>query len=460
MDFSVLNIEIDLRDNNVSEIVLDSRTTLLTTNSVQIPPTSSSLMLNAAIICDCNSYGLHLRSKGYRLSHEPHYILHDVRCISPSYLNGKLLEHVIPSDLVCDLSEHCSDNCTRCIAKAATNEIVVDCPQIPSFLPDFHNEHFPYAYFDEPVMVLSLDHQPPSIDSLNIHTLNLTNTSINKIAFQPSDSLKILDVSHNNLETIPEDFMKTNITLYIANNPLKCDCSVVSELKRYRVGDFDQVYCAGEGNLATLDIKQLCNRTVALIGYISTGIMGGIFLLKITITIYRYVKKNWIYISRRLFRYGSEYSLTLQRLDSAKQFDLFLSFAHQDTQFVSDTLLPKLEKDFNQKVCVHSRDWIAGDLIADQIIQSVENSRRTVIVLTENFILSEWSYLEFRTAHKLSEQEGRPKVIMIVLNKDIVNDKRLTPDIKSYIAINTYITWGDPDFWQKIRQVLPRQGRK
>lgn len=196
-------------------------------------------------------------------------------------------------------------------------------------------------------------------------------------------------------------------------------------------------------------------------GYYSRYIIAGIFLIKIAISARSYMKRTRMGITKVLFRRGSDYSIQLeQRLDTIKQYDLFISFAHNDSDFVKENLLPKLENEFDQKVCVHHRDWIAGELIQDQILQSVESSRRTVIILTEAFILSEWSYIEFRTAHNMSIREGRPRVIVILLNEDIINDPRLSKSLKSYTAVNTYLVWGDPDFWKKFKQILPNRVRK
>ena len=45
------------------------------------------------------------------------------------------------------------------------------------------------------------------------------------------------------------------------------------------------------------------------------------------------------------------------------------------------------------------RDWHVGEMIPDQIVESVESSRRTVIVLSENYVKSVWTKMEFNVAH-------------------------------------------------------------
>ena len=90
------------------------------------------------------------------------------------------------------------------------------------------------------------------------------------------------------------------------------------------------------------------------------------------------------------------------------KYDAFVSFAHEDTDFIHNELAPKLEKESTEqfKLCLHTRDWIPGTWIIEQISTSVDNSRRTIIILSKNFLKSIWSLMEFRLAHiKASERK-------------------------------------------------------
>ena len=50
------------------------------------------------------------------------------------------------------------------------------------------------------------------------------------------------------------------------------------------------------------------------------------------------------------------------------------------------------------RCCIHGRDWKVGEQIPDQILTSVEDSRRTMIVLSPSFLAASWTRLEFRAA--------------------------------------------------------------
>ena len=90
---------------------------------------------------------------------------------------------------------------------------------------------------------------------------------------------------------------------------------------------------------------------------------------------------------------------------------MFISYSHEDAPWVEAVLLPGLEHPEDDgyaryRCLLHSRDWVPGEAIPDQILGSVENSRRTVIVLSRDFVTSMWSNMEFRTAHSKAIKEN------------------------------------------------------
>ncbi|XP_050319604.1 protein toll-like [Bactrocera neohumeralis] len=182
-----------------------------------------------------------------------------------------------------------------------------------------------------------------------------------------------------------------------------------------------------------------------------------IFLLIIALFFkYKLQVKIWLYGHNILRCCIREYEL-----DENKTFDAFISYAHQEADFVNHILLPQLEQcEPPFRVCTHERNWLAGAYIPEQIIESVEQSRRTIIVLSQHFIESEWARMEFRTAHHCSLNEGRARIIMIKYG-EIINSELLDKELKAYLDMNTYLDWQDARFWDKLRYAMPHKvGRK
>jgi protein toll len=67
------------------------------------------------------------------------------------------------------------------------------------------------------------------------------------------------------------------------------------------------------------------------------------------------------------------------------EFDVFLSGSKDDD---TEHLLPLFERleSRGYRVCYHVRDFVPGELVTTNIGNAVEKSKRTVCLLTENFI--------------------------------------------------------------------------
>jgi hypothetical protein len=86
---------------------------------------------------------------------------------------------------------------------------------------------------------------------------------------------------------------------------------------------------------------------------------------------------------------------------SSKAYDVFISYADGDADLAED-IVWKLEDPKNGlrrtfRCCVHSRDWIPGKEICSNIYESVNASRRTLILLSPKFLKSTYCNQEFRS---------------------------------------------------------------
>ena len=81
-----------------------------------------------------------------------------------------------------------------------------------------------------------------------------------------------------------------------------------------------------------------------------------------------------------------------------RRYDVFISYANEDKEFVEQKLVPILEdsssSEYKYRCLVHVRDFIPGDQIMDQIVNAVTNSTRTLIVLSKAFLQSNWALQE------------------------------------------------------------------
>ncbi|XP_037908656.1 toll-like receptor Tollo [Hermetia illucens] len=233
--------------------------------------------------------------------------------------------------------------------------------------------------------------------------------------------------------------------IYLSNISIPC------------IGAEKQIDNITNGNLTSLSSKKTILSPKPMQEYMPVLIaMLTSFLLVIILTllvfIFRQEMRVWFHsrFGIRLFYKGQD----TDKNERDKLFDAFISYSSKDEAFVAEDLAPMLENgDPHYKLCLHYRDFPVGAYIADTIVQAIESSRRTIMVLSENFIKSEWCRFEFKSAHHQVLRDRKRRLIVILLGE--VPQKDLDPDIRLYLKTNTYLQWGDKLFWEKLRFALP-----
>ena len=101
------------------------------------------------------------------------------------------------------------------------------------------------------------------------------------------------------------------------------------------------------------------------------------------------------------------FSLLLFVIFCFQEFDAFVSYHHQDSDWLRQELRPRLEDGEPRfRLCLHERDFVAGATVLDNISTAVAISRRMVLLLSRAFLNSHWCQTEFREAHyKVNENK-------------------------------------------------------
>ena len=83
--------------------------------------------------------------------------------------------------------------------------------------------------------------------------------------------------------------------------------------------------------------------------------------------------------------------------DHLYTYDVFISYSHHDEEWVEEALLPRLEA-AGLKVCIDFRDFRLGAPSVMEMERAVLDSHRTVLVLTPNYVQSQWADVRERDA--------------------------------------------------------------
>ncbi|KAI4488793.1 hypothetical protein M0802_011303 [Mischocyttarus mexicanus] len=478
LQFVSNNIKVNLTYNKIKQISLDESIRI----NRKTPRDVIIYIEHNPLVCDCYLYGLlrYLEGRMHpKVQNFFHIVPGNLTCsesngmgeIEISQLNSKTLKCVETKDL--QIKGKCPTGCI-CRIQPEDKARLIDCSNknLSQLLIDpteINNKEPVDGYHIKLNISGNNFTEIPStklLGSKYVTDLILFGNNIARVTLDKlPKNLKVLELHNNNISWIDSnvlDYWKNSITLKrltLHKNPWKCDCDARDLLsfvqsKLIDIPDLWKVTCNSmDISMLEMSINDFCPfETMMIIGISFTIALLCLFIGGLVALYYRYQQeiKVWLYAHQCCL-----WLVTEDELDKEKIYDAFISYSHKDEDFVVKELVPKLENGPRPyKLCLHYRDWLAGEWIPTQITRSVEKSKRTVVIVSPNFLESIWGAMEFRAAHRQAMSEGRARVILILYG-DIGPTDNLDAEFKAYLNMNTYVKWGDPWFWDKLRYALP-----
>ena len=133
-----------------------------------------------------------------------------------------------------------------------------------------------------------------------------------------------------------------------------------------------------------------------------------------------------------------------------------------DLNWVKANLL-RLEEEHGLRLCLHDRDWMPGRDIADNIVESIEKSRKTVLIVSNAFAISQWCHFELAMVQTRTVEADRDNIILVILEE--IDGRNITPRLRMQMQTKTYIEWtsgsetGQQLFWAKLYEALKQPTR-
>ncbi|XP_045449801.1 toll-like receptor 6 [Melitaea cinxia] len=320
----------------------------------------------------------------------------------------------------------------------------------------------------------------------NLRELHLQDNKIHYIdnrTFMELRHLEVLRLEGNNIYTFAVWQFTMNpylVEISLSNNPWSCDCQYMHKFRNWfknnlgkvedsnkitcifdnvtkavgpRMADFNSTICTSHvGGSSSIIENQVINDYLPLllislfVFILSSALICGIFC-------WRRELRVWVYYHCG-FRMCYKNTAFDDEADKDRLFDAYISYSVKDEAFVAQMLAPGLEStDPSFRLCLHYRDFNASAYVADTIIEAVESSKRTIIILSKNFINNEWCRFEFKTALHEVLKERRRRLIIILLGE--LPNRDIDPELRLCLKANTCIEWGDRQFWQKLRFAMP-----
>ncbi|XP_032831665.2 toll-like receptor 2 isoform X2 [Petromyzon marinus] len=306
----------------------------------------------------------------------------------------------------------------------------------------------------------------------------------NNIKFIPSGwrapVLRFLAIDRNSFGVIDRGTFELMVllrSLRADNNPFQCTCDLWGFLSEVRALDSpvrlegwpNNYTCYHPAQLLGTQLERFrpgsleCDvRLVVLVSAVVTAALAVACLaLCRRFDVPWYVRALWNLLRskrRKLTRGGGRQFAPGGR---DYRFHAFISYSHEDAAWVRENLMPQLESARPPlRVCVHERDFTPGMWIIDNIIDSIELSRKVIFVLSSAFVDSEWCNYELYFAHQRPAHDAMEDLVLLL--KEPIRPESLPSrfcKLRKLLSKKTYLEWPaeatkQSFFWAQLRAIL------
>ncbi|XP_063776590.1 toll-like receptor 2 isoform X2 [Pseudophryne corroboree] len=343
----------------------------------------------------------------------------------------------------------------------------------------------------------------------NMKYLNLSDCQLNHIDSCIPDTLELLDLNSNNLEEFVASFpdlrelhisnnrlaklpgeahLPTLALLVISRNRLNdfyqsdlysfpnltrldgrennyfCSCQFVDFVKhkdKLLLGWPEHYICDSPSSFRGKQIEQvnlpliMCHKTlvVALSCIFLILAIAIVVALCHYLHVVWYVKMTWAWLKAK--------RKPLKVPEQEICYDAFISYSERDFEWVENMMVPELENSNPPlKVCLHKRDFVPGKWIIDNIMDAMEKSYKTLFILSEHFVHSEWCKYELEFSHFRLFDENNDTAILVLLEQI---EKSTVPKrffkLRKLMNTKTYLEWPTEEeeqqiFWANLKAAL------
>ncbi|XP_027528798.1 toll-like receptor 2 type-2, partial [Neopelma chrysocephalum] len=328
----------------------------------------------------------------------------------------------------------------------------------------------------------------------NLKYLNLSSTQIPKVTACIPSELEVLDVSANNLKEfgLQLPFLKE---LYLAKNQLKTlpgaapiPNLVLMSVRRNKLNSFSkeefesfkrmELLDAGDNNficsceflsfihhqagisqvLVGWPDRYVCDSPLAVrgaqVGAVHLSLMEchrslvvSLICILVFLVILIFVVVGYKYHAVWYLRMTWAWLQAKRKPKRAPPkdicYDAFVSYSENDSNWVENIMVRELEQACPPfRLCLHKRDFVPGKWIVDNIIDSIEKSHKTLFVLSEHFVQSEWCKYELDFSHFRLFDENNDAAILVLLEP--IQSKTIPKrfcKLRKIMNTKTYLEW-------------------
>ena len=331
----------------------------------------------------------------------------------------------------------------------------------------------------------------------HLQQLNLSSNSLEAfhVELHTLNELIFLNLSTNKLKTVSAamrvqlDQMAADrhVQVDISRNPFECTCSDIEfvlwvQNSRMIFQNKNNTFCTDHKSnsqpLFRIDTGQMendCN-LARYTSFITSSAepttenhKDNVLMTTLIATIVVFVLISVVLCVAYIYRWKCAYvwnrfkkcttSTDVQLKEVVYDRDAFICYNSNDSGWVCHDLLDHLDSSGISTV-IHHRDFLPGSVLEETIRESIDRSRFTVLVLSPDFLASNWCRLEMHIARNRIISEGRDVIVPIILRE--FPTSQMTRTLAGILS-KSYLQWTDDKdgqalFWDKLITKLKHGG--
>ncbi|XP_058612724.1 toll-like receptor 5 isoform X1 [Onychostoma macrolepis] len=299
----------------------------------------------------------------------------------------------------------------------------------------------------------------------DLTSLVFLDLSFNSLKYLPNGifpkSLQYLNLEYNSIYSVDPNLFNTLSYLSLLGNDFRCDCKLrdfqtwLNQTNVIFSHSIEDVTCASPEDQYKVSVVRSSiqcedeedERSVEKLRLVLFIFCSALITLFTTSTI--------IYMCQRgnIFKL---YKKLIDKLVDGKQqepnpdrflYDVYLCFSSSDIKWVERALLKRLDSQFSEqntlRCCFEERDFIPGEDHLTNMRNAIQNSQKTLCVVSERFLKDGWCLETFNLAQCRMLVELKDILLVLVVG-NIPRYRLLKYEqLRSYIENRRYLMWPD-----------------